>query len=65
MFTLVHSNIWGPSPVKSLDGFSYFVIFIDDFSRVTWVYLMRHRDDLFNLFRSFHQMIQTQYDYTI
>jgi len=34
-FILVHSDIWGPSRVKSNLGFQYFVTFIDDFSRCT------------------------------
>ena len=38
-FALVHSDIWGPSRVKSTLGFQYFVTFIDDYSRYTWLYL--------------------------
>jgi len=36
-FALIHSDIWGPSRVKSTLGFQYFVTFIDDYSRCTWV----------------------------
>ena len=45
-FDLVHSNIWGHSRVKSKQGFCYFVIFIDDYSRCTWLYLMKYRTEL-------------------
>nr|GEZ66931.1 hypothetical protein [Tanacetum cinerariifolium] len=31
-FELIHSDVWGPFPC-SLDGFKYFVTFIDDFSK--------------------------------
>jgi len=34
-FALVHSDIWGPSRVKSTLGFQYFVTFIDDYSTCT------------------------------
>lgn len=34
-FSLVHSNVWGPSHVTSYFGFKYFVTFVDDNSRVT------------------------------
>ena len=36
-FELVHYDVWGLFPVMSPTGFKYFVIFIDDFSRVTLV----------------------------
>ena len=36
IFSLVHSDIWGPSIVSSTLGFRYFVSFIDDYSRCTW-----------------------------
>jgi hypothetical protein len=31
-FDLVHSNVWGPSPVSSMSGSHYFVIFVGDFA---------------------------------
>ena len=40
-FHLVHSDIWGPINTPSLLGFRYFVIFVDDYSRVTYFCLMK------------------------
>ena len=47
IFSLVHSDIWGPSRVNFTLGFRYFVSFIDDYSRCTWVFLMTCRFELF------------------
>ena len=44
-FHLVHSDIWDPIKTPSLLGFRYFVIFVDDYSRVTYLYLMKERSD--------------------
>ncbi|CAN6718565.1 unnamed protein product [Malus baccata var. baccata] len=29
-FEVVHSDLWGPAPCKSVDGYRYYVVFIDD-----------------------------------
>jgi len=64
-FALVHSDIWGPSRVKSTLGFQYFVTFIDDYSRCTWLYLMKNRFELFSIFQSFFHEIKTQFGVSI
>jgi len=34
---LVHSNVW-TSSVASLSGYKFYVLFVDDYSRFTWLY---------------------------
>ena len=60
-FELVHSDVWGPCPIMSPTGFKSFVTFVDDFSRVTWLYLMKSRSELFSHFSVFCSEIQTQF----
>lgn len=33
--SIIHSDLWGPSPILSRNGFSYYVTFIDEYSRFT------------------------------
>ena len=42
-------------------GFKYFVTFVDDFSCVTWLYLMKSRSELFSHFSAFCSEIETQF----
>ncbi|KAF3659003.1 Endoribonuclease Dicer -like protein 3b [Capsicum annuum] len=61
IFSLVHSDVWGSSIVSSPLGFHYFVSFIDDFSRCTWVFLIKDRSEIFSIFKSFCTEKQTQF----
>ena len=40
---LVHLDVWGPCPVVSPTGFQYFVTFVNDYLRTTWLYLKKNR----------------------
>ena len=60
-FELVHSDVWGPSPVSTLSGIKWFVTFVDDCTRMTWIYVMKNKSDVGMVFRSFSQMVATQY----
>ena len=60
-FDLIHSDVWGPSPISTPGGSRYFVIFVDDFSRYTWIYLFKNRYKLYQIYRDFTKMIETQF----
>jgi len=64
-FDLVHSDVWGPFKITSISGFRYFITFIDDYSRTTWLYLLRDRTELPRVFRNFILETQTQFSTTI
>nr|KYP52466.1 Retrovirus-related Pol polyprotein from transposon TNT 1-94 [Cajanus cajan]KYP52509.1 Retrovirus-related Pol polyprotein from transposon TNT 1-94 [Cajanus cajan]KYP52511.1 Retrovirus-related Pol polyprotein from transposon TNT 1-94 [Cajanus cajan] len=51
------SNIWGPSPTPSRDGFRYYIIFVDAFSRFTWLYFLHTKSEALNYFIQFKDMV--------
>ena len=59
-FDLVHCDIWGPSRLPSLLGFHYYMVLIDDYSRVSWVYLLKDRIEVLSTIRKFLQELTTQ-----
>jgi GAG-pre-integrase domain len=59
---LVHSDGWGPAPVSSYNNYRYFGIFIDDYSRTTWLYLMKNKSEVFSHFQTFLNLVETQFN---
>ena len=62
LFMVIHSDVWGPSKVPTLSGSRWFVTFIDDCTRMTWLCFMKTKDEVNLLFQKFHKMIETQYN---
>ena len=60
-FDLIHSDVQGSSPISTPGGSRYFVIFVDDFSRYTWIYLFKNRYELYQIYRDFTKMIKTRF----
>jgi hypothetical protein len=45
-FELVHCDVWGPCPVRTMSGHKYFAVFVDDYSRSSWVFLLKERSEV-------------------
>ena len=57
---LIHSDLCGPLPITSVGGSKYFMLFIDDYSRMTWIYFLQKKLEAFETFKIFHVMIENQ-----
>jgi transposase InsO family protein len=54
---LIYSDVWGPAPV-SIDGYKYYISFIDAFSKFKWIYLMHDRTDARRIFLQFQAHVE-------
>ena len=59
---LIHSDVCGPMSTLSLNGSRYFLLFIDDYSRMCWVYFMKEKSEVFCIFKRFKQLVEKQVD---
>ncbi|KAJ9552349.1 hypothetical protein OSB04_016394 [Centaurea solstitialis] len=56
----LHADYWGPSQVPSLGGGRYFLSIIDDYSRMTWVFIMKHKSEAFGKFKDWKVLIENK-----
>ena len=57
---MVYSDVCGSMEIESIGGNKYFVTFIDDAFRKLWVYILRTKDQVFQVFQKFHDLIERE-----
>ncbi|GJT82392.1 retrotransposon protein, putative, ty1-copia subclass [Tanacetum coccineum] len=62
---LIHTDVCGPFRIVSRQGASYFVIFTNDYSRYGYVYLLKHKHEVFETFKVFQMEVENQLGKTI
>jgi len=57
---LVHSDVFGLVKVPSLGKSMYYVSFIDDFLRNTWIYFLKNKYEYFDRFKKFKALVENR-----
>ena len=60
LLDLIHLDVFGPVKVPSISKAQYYVPFIDDYSRRTWVYFLRSKPNVFNQFKEFKALLKNE-----
>ena len=60
-FSMIHSDVWGPSKIKNITRTRWFMSFIYDHSRISWIFLMKEKLEVGQIFKQIYNMIQTQF----
>nr|GEY18072.1 ribonuclease H-like domain-containing protein [Tanacetum cinerariifolium] len=59
-FEIIHSDVW-TSPIPSLSGFKYYILFLDHYSQFVWVYPLLNKYDVWSKFVLFRTYVRTQF----
>lgn len=57
---VVHSDVCGPMETPTLSGNRYFVTFVDEFSRMTWVFLIKFKSEVLELFKKYKKRVENE-----
>nr|GEU54259.1 zinc finger, CCHC-type [Tanacetum cinerariifolium] len=57
---LVHGDLCGPIIPPTPTGNRYFMLLVDDYSRVMWVYLLKAKDEALEVFKNFRKKVKTE-----
>ncbi|KAG0159435.1 hypothetical protein PDIDSM_6957 [Penicillium digitatum] len=61
----IHLDVWGPISIASHGGEHYFVTFTDDATRFTWLFLLKSRSQVTEVYIQLETYLKTQFNYVI
>ncbi|CAL2258842.1 unnamed protein product [Prunus armeniaca] len=61
LLDVIHSDVWGPSLTIYVEGFKYYVSFIDECTRFTGIFPMINKAEVYSIFVHFHAYLVTQF----
>lgn len=62
VFDLIHVDLWVPYKHTTYDDKQFFLTIVYDHSRFCWVYLMRHKSDVFLYLKQFFTLVKPQFE---
>ena len=62
---IIHTDIYGPFPVKSVDGYDSFITFTDDNSLYGYIYPIKERSEALDKFKIFKAEVENQHNLKI
>ena len=62
---LIHTDLCGPMRTMSPWGEQYFILFIDGFTRMCWIGLLKHKNEAFDKFKVFKDLVENELDLKI
>ncbi|GAU38671.1 hypothetical protein TSUD_292530 [Trifolium subterraneum] len=57
---VVYTDVCGPFDTTSLGGNRYFVSFVDEYSKMMWLYLIKTKDEVLTIFKKFKALVEKQ-----
>ena len=57
---LIHTDVSSQMSHVSLNGYEYYVLFIDDHSRKTWIYFLKTKSEVFKRFQELRALVETR-----
>nr|KYP76422.1 Retrovirus-related Pol polyprotein from transposon TNT 1-94 [Cajanus cajan] len=57
---LIHTDVAGPQRTPSLKGNLYYILFIDDFTRMCWIFFFKNKSEVAEIFWKFKAKVENE-----
>jgi len=58
---IIYSDLWGPSPILSVDRKRYYVLFVDQFSKYMWLHTIQSKHKVLDAFKTLHPLLECRF----
>jgi transposase InsO family protein len=58
----VHTKLVGPTTTKGLKGEKYFMLLVDDYTRMTTIFFLKNTSEAFENFKIYKEMVENEMD---
>lgn len=62
---LLYSDVWGPAPVCSMEGFKYYLIIVDHFTKYVWLFPLKKKSEVSPIFSVFKRTVEKYFKRSI
>ena len=59
---IIHADVCGPTRNQALQGERYFVLFVDDYTRMMWIYFIKYKSETFECFKNLKALVENEKD---
>jgi transposase InsO family protein len=59
---IVHTDLVGPTTTKGLKGEKYFMLLVDDYTRMTAIFFLKNKSEAFENFKIYKEMVENEMD---
>lgn len=58
---IIYSDLWGPSPVLSINNKRYYALFVDQFSKYMWLFTIKSKKEVLDVFKALHPLLERRF----
>ena len=62
---LIHTDIWGPTSVLSMEGYKYYISFVNDYTRYCWIFPLVLKSNALGTFKNFKTLVEKLFNLPI
>lgn len=62
---MIHVDVWGSFKIPTHNGCKFFLTIVDDFTRMTWVFLLQYKSDVITILPQFFQYIENHFQASV